>query len=1135
MSLKESNLYDTFDETEKPVNIKVVVRIRPQSPTEKLLKIPIQVSNSNKNVYLKCSRQNERTYSYDRVFDQKANQKELFDQVMKPMIQDVLNGYNATIFAYGQTGSGKTYTMEGPGKKTKQKGEKQQSNEWWYQEETAGLIPRATKTILQNLKRDGIEFNIKVTLLEIYNEELIDLLAGTNKESAYKLKSNTTSTNNSKPVIQLFEDQKNGGTIIKGLEQITVRTLKDIEKVLFEAFNKRITAKTKLNHHSSRSHTIFTLLVTTKQSQENGQDIIRTGKLNLVDLAGSENIKKSGSKNQQQYEAGKINQSLLTLGRVISSLIVKQKHIPYRESKLTRILQDSLGGKTKTCIIATISPSGTCIEETRNTLEYARNAQKIKNKPSANTKLTKNKLIEKLKKENKNLKKEISLIRHQNGVNKVIEQLELEKQELQIDLEEHRDFLFERKERIKELVKKKDDLEQNAQDLNKINAQQQKQILEFHSTIDQLNGFLKEVGSNTNQLLNENGRFETKINSFSALTQNNDKLLQNKTKLIKDDLDLFKTQLNNSNANLKSTLANVNNQFNFLIGQENSNKDGGLNLLNDSIDNLKNYLLDFNNNFFNSLDNKIKEIMYKNINMNKSGGNTSKNKKNSDQDIENYEDIEKKYFAEIKKFFNEYNNKMNNKLNKISHQQNIINNQLNNIYTQTIQKLTQLTNKFSNNYQLFLQLYNQKINDFQSELKNDNPILIERINNMQHTFEKQAQEDKKELLNTFASMFEEISNKRTNNLKSQFKEIIGNIEKQQSKVNKFSENIKQNVNKKMNIEEFQKTFTQQTANFNSDLKKFNKDLETKNSANNEKLKKKFNQFSKMQNETMDNYSLIVKQNNGERRKNINQFLSHSKSTSNQLERGINEKQKQIQSKMENISQNIKKSQNILSNEKTNSQDQFKKHFVYIDKIKQKIHSLTPLQQYQPTGNTPIKSTLKPLQISDLLRITPMPPILSVQSRQTMPSSSSPPPKSPPTTEHNLSTQKFPIFTTNEKKKTKRKKKKLLNKKKIPNSNLRSVSKLNLQKNLNTKDLVLKYTKSTTKRIPLTSKLNQKTKSRKRVIGKPVKFKLNLNESRKRNIHYSNGTCSACEPLVNLNNIKKKPRKFTKIRRKKIIK
>jgi kinesin family protein 11 len=169
--------------------------------------------------------------------------------------------------------------------------------------------------------------------------------------------------------LKIITDEKFGQKVA-GLEEIQVKNPRECFSYLQKGIAKRATAETKCNAASSRSHCVFTLTITIKELW-NGQDMLRIGKLNLVDLAGAECVGRSGATDKRAREAGNINQSLLTLGRVITALVDKSHHIPYRDSKLTRLLQDCLGGKTKTCIIATVGPSPSALEETLSTLEYA--------------------------------------------------------------------------------------------------------------------------------------------------------------------------------------------------------------------------------------------------------------------------------------------------------------------------------------------------------------------------------------------------------------------------------------------------------------------------------------------------------------------------------------------------------------------------------------------------------------------------------------------------------------------------------------------------------------------------------------------------------------------------------------------
>lgn len=386
---------------DKGVNVQVIVRCRPLSDDETRLNTPVVVS-CNENRREVCAVQNiankqiDRTFAFDKVFGPTSQQKDLYDQAVWPTVFEVLEGYNCTIFAYGQTGTGKTYTMEGGGRK--------KNGEF---PSDAGVIPRAVKQIFDILEAQHAEYNMKVTFLELYNEEITDLLA---PEEAPKFVDDK-----SKKPIALMEDGK-GGVFVRGLEEEIVCSANEIYKILERGSAKRRTAETLLNKQSSRSHSIFSITIHIKECTPEGEEMIKCGKLNLVDLAGSENISRSGAREGRAREAGEINKSLLTLGRVINALVEHSGHIPYRDSKLTRLLRDSLGGKTKTCIIATVSPSIHCLEETLNTLDYAHRAKNIKNKPEINQKMMKSAMIKDLYSEIDRLKQEVYAAREKNGI-----------------------------------------------------------------------------------------------------------------------------------------------------------------------------------------------------------------------------------------------------------------------------------------------------------------------------------------------------------------------------------------------------------------------------------------------------------------------------------------------------------------------------------------------------------------------------------------------------------------------------------------------------------------------------------------------------------------------------------------------
>ncbi|KAI3514212.1 hypothetical protein L1887_12531 [Cichorium endivia] len=386
---------------EKGVNVQVIVRCRPLSDEETKSHTPVVITCTENRkevcaIQHIANKQIDRSFVFDKVFGPNSQQRDLYHAAVSPIVFEVLEGYNCTIFAYGQTGTGKTYTMEGGGRK--------KNGEF---PSDAGVIPRAVRQIFDILEAQNAEYNMKVTFLELYNEEITDLLA---LEETSKFPEDK-----SKKPIALMEDGK-GGVLVRGLEEEIVSTADEIYKILEKGSAKRRTAETLLNKQSSRSHSIFSITIHIKERTPEGEEIIRCGKLNLVDLAGSENISRSGAREGRAREAGEINKSLLTLGRVINTLVEHSGHIPYRDSKLTRLLRDSLGGKTKTCIIATISPSIHSLEETLSTLDYAHRAKNIKNKPEINQKMMKSAMMKDLYSEIERLKQEVYATREKNGI-----------------------------------------------------------------------------------------------------------------------------------------------------------------------------------------------------------------------------------------------------------------------------------------------------------------------------------------------------------------------------------------------------------------------------------------------------------------------------------------------------------------------------------------------------------------------------------------------------------------------------------------------------------------------------------------------------------------------------------------------
>ncbi|KAM4878385.1 chromosome-associated kinesin KIF4A [Sylvia borin] len=300
---------------------------------------------------------NDKAFTYDYVFDPSVEQEEVFNTAVSPLVHGIFKGYNATVLAYGQTGSGKTYSMGGAYTASQE------------HDHSVGVIPRVITLLFEEKQRkQDWNFVLKVSYLEIYNEVILDLLCPSRDRSP----------------ISIREDPKEGIKIV-GLTERHVTSAEETVSCLEEGNNSRTVASTAMNSQSSRSHAIFTICV--NQQKKNDKNCSFICKLHLVDLAGSERQKKTKAEGDRLKEGININRGLLCLGNVISALGDESKKggfVPYRDSKLTRLLQDSLGGNSHTLMLACVSPADSNLEETLNTLRYADRARKIKNKPIVN-------------------------------------------------------------------------------------------------------------------------------------------------------------------------------------------------------------------------------------------------------------------------------------------------------------------------------------------------------------------------------------------------------------------------------------------------------------------------------------------------------------------------------------------------------------------------------------------------------------------------------------------------------------------------------------------------------------------------------------------------------------------------------
>ncbi|OMO75912.1 hypothetical protein CCACVL1_15994 [Corchorus capsularis] len=343
--------------------VKVVVRMRPLNKEEEEGEIIVQkVTSDSLSI-------NGQTFTFDSVANTDATQLDIFQHVGAPLVENCLAGFNSSVFAYGQTGSGKTYTIWGPANALLEEN---------LSSDQQGLTPRVFERLFARINEEQIKhadkqlkYQCRCSFLEIYNEQITDLLDPNQRN------------------LQIREDVKSG-VYVENLTEEYVNSMKDVTQLLIKGLSNRRTGATSINAESSRSHSVFTCVVESRcKSVSDGISSFKTSRINLVDLAGSERQKLTGAAGERLKEAGNINRSLSQLGNLINILAEvsqtgKQRHIPYRDSKLTFLLQESLGGNAKLAMVCAISPAQSCKSETFSTLRFAQRAKAIKNKAVVN-------------------------------------------------------------------------------------------------------------------------------------------------------------------------------------------------------------------------------------------------------------------------------------------------------------------------------------------------------------------------------------------------------------------------------------------------------------------------------------------------------------------------------------------------------------------------------------------------------------------------------------------------------------------------------------------------------------------------------------------------------------------------------
>ncbi|MGH0156663.1 UNVERIFIED_CONTAM: hypothetical protein FKN15_038830 [Acipenser sinensis] len=453
-------------------SVKVVVRCRPMNERERALncKAAVTMESARCQCFIQkpgATNEPPKQFTFDGTYYTNQTTEQMYNEIAYPLVEGVTEGYNGTIFAYGQTGSGKSFTMQGITDPPAQRGVIPRAFEHIFESiqgvtegyngtifaygqtgsgksftmqgitdppSQRGVIPRAFEHIFESIQcAENTKFLVRASYLEIYNEEIRDLLGNDTKQKleftitaiglyawvawtifsplsvalqqprgeqtgplytsrragthlpADHLQLAITYTAGRRSQEHQLKEHPERGVYVKELSLHTVHSVVECERIMEQGWKNRSVGYTLMNKDSSRSHSIFTIHLEISTVDQSGEGHLRAGKLNLVDLAGSERQSKTGATGERLREATKINLSLSALGNVISALVDgRSRHIPYRDSKLTRMLQDSLGGNTRTLMVACLSPADNNYEESLSTLRYANRAKSIQNRPRIN-------------------------------------------------------------------------------------------------------------------------------------------------------------------------------------------------------------------------------------------------------------------------------------------------------------------------------------------------------------------------------------------------------------------------------------------------------------------------------------------------------------------------------------------------------------------------------------------------------------------------------------------------------------------------------------------------------------------------------------------------------------------------------
>ncbi|KAF3341935.1 Kinesin-related protein 4 [Carex littledalei] len=410
--------------------IYVAVRVRPL-PLEEFRSVPWKIEANS----ISLSNQSHK-FKFDIIFGENCKTKEVYEARTKDIVASAVSGFNGTVIAYGQTSTGKTHTMKGS-------------------DAEPGIIPLAIQDLFYTIQETGDrEFLLRMSYMEIYNEEINDLLAPEHRK------------------LQVYENSERG-IYVAGLKEEIVNCPEQVLDLMKFGESHRHIGETNMNLYSSRSHTIFRMIIESREKVEDTEindscDAVRVSVLNLVDLAGSERVAKTGAEGKRLKEGSHINKSLLTLGSVIKKLSEGAQnqggHIPYRDSKLTRILQPALGGNANTAIICNITLAHIHADETKSSLQFASKAKRVIYCVQVNEIVTDAALLKRQKKEIEELRAKLSVSHNEEWEEQILTlrntllQSELEKERISLELEEEKKAKAQREERLLEQARKIENL-----------------------------------------------------------------------------------------------------------------------------------------------------------------------------------------------------------------------------------------------------------------------------------------------------------------------------------------------------------------------------------------------------------------------------------------------------------------------------------------------------------------------------------------------------------------------------------------------------------------------------------------------------------------------------------------------------